>query len=208
MLTIDPSQKKLVAILMVILVSTICITVFRIAPSGSPEPDRGSGSTSTTATAARRGSEAPVRSISRNPFKAPDAYRPRKLEKAEAASGAPAGMATTEVSVRPLPHSVPPLGINFDTRPEQNNQMQQLHSAGHEAAQIHQAAKIKPAYTLLAVVGGDGKMSAIIKTDESKSRIINLGDVLDGSYRVSEIKIDRVVLTNGRDIILVKKPKL
>jgi hypothetical protein len=65
----------------------------------------------------------------------------------------------------------------------------------------------KPAFTLLATVKGERGFSAVIRTGESDVRIVEVGDLLEGGFRVVMLESWRAVLSDGRETIVAKRPQ-
>jgi len=69
------------------------------------------------------------------------------------------------------------------------------------------AGQSKPAFTLLATVRGTLGYSAVIRGSASAARVVEVGDVLERGFKVTHVDSSRAVLTDGREIIVAKRPQ-
>lgn len=140
---------------------------------------------------------------SRNPFRKPDVMRgafgrSAQAERLPTSSGdsgpvvvAEGGSRTsTSFSINPMP--VGELPANATETPA--------------SGQAGKSEPEKPAFVLLATVGGPGGLCAVIRSGESNTRVVAVGDVLEGGYKVQKVETGRVVLKNGRDTVVIKRP--
>jgi hypothetical protein len=200
MLTVDPSQKKVVWLLMAILIGAICVTAVRLKPAAVQTPAALVTSSSRTASHART-VEVQVQNLSRNPFSAPADFA-----RAQARSNAvELGLPTP-----PLPGEQPNnSGKNakaLGTLPAVQPMVVKMPNAkdpqGHDIN-----SQPAPAYALLATIKSAGGLSAVIRSNGSIVQVVNVGDTLEGGYKVRALKPERAVLSNGEDTIVVNKPQ-
>ena len=71
-----------------------------------------------------------------------------------------------------------------------------------------QVQSAKPTFTLLATIRSPERLYGIIRSGDSQERIVRVGDILDGGYKVKELDASHAVLTNGRDILVAQRPDL
>ena len=64
---------------------------------------------------------------------------------------------------------------------------------------------VLPGYTLLTTVTGADKTYAVIKVNESETKVVRTGDMVTDGFRVLEIRTDRAVLSNGTDLIVARR---
>lgn len=62
-------------------------------------------------------------------------------------------------------------------------------------------------FTLLATVSDGGWYSALVRIGDSDLKVVEVGDVLGDGFRVVSISDDRLVLTNGRETIIARRPR-
>jgi hypothetical protein len=62
-------------------------------------------------------------------------------------------------------------------------------------------------FTLLATVKSDRGFSAVIRAGESEVRVADVGDTLQGGFKVIDLNGDRAVLTDGRETVVAKRPQ-
>lgn len=200
MIKTDPSQTKTVVVLIVVLVAAVVFTVMRIHPGGQQQQAAAPG-------AAQAAEAAPSASVSivpafqpsRNPF-----HKPEDLQRASTDSSASRpGIGTVAVQEsggqRPGGMSIPPMPVA--AVPSQG--AGQMSEPSATDAKSKEAAR--PQFALTAVVGGPDGFTAVIRCGESNSRVVGVGDLLDGGYRVERLEEDRAVLKNGRDVLVIKK---
>lgn len=203
MLTIDPSQKKIVWVLMAILIGAICVTVIRIKPSGQAAP-AATAEVATQATSKKGQAEVQVQNLSRNPFTAPDLFSMAQARSNAAELGLPipgskpkngsGHAAGSGLGKLPL---IEPVAVKM---PNTNQ------TAGHNGT--GQASnQVKPVFALLATIRSADGFSAVIKSSDSMVRVVNVGDVLEGGYKVRALQPGRAILSNGEDTIVASKPQ-
>lgn len=211
---VDPSQRKITAVLMVALLAAVVVTVVRLnpAPSAAPASDQ-QASAPSGQPASAQGEE--DYDPSRNPFEgsgssessdvAEAVFRgapPEVMEAMAAAgvnaanpwrAGAPprAELPVEPLRVRPIPGT--------DSSPTASVAVTDRHPPVEP--------KPKPVFKLLATVADGEGCSAVIRTGDSAVRVVEVGDILDGGYKVKSLEAGRVVLTDGREIIVATKPE-
>lgn len=202
---VDPKQSKAVVPLLVILVGAIAVTILRINPgpaASAPANAANSKVNSTPSGAVVNASYDP----SRNPFIKPELISAAiKSMKSAIGEPSPAELMKsfekrkhypdTPLNTKPLKWHSPV--VNVSPMP--------IPSVGEKTA-VKEPQKPKPSFALLATIGNEGGFSAVVKSDGSNERVVEVGDVLDGGYRVKQIEADRAVLTDGRDIVIAKRP--
>jgi|LSQX01.3.fsa_nt_gb hypothetical protein len=196
----DKNSTPMVVALLVILVGAIAITFARI----NPRSGRQAASEAAQAVAAQAGSGcvsvAPVGSLSRNPFRKPDAIAASKAEQSGGISSI-----VQENFVRPVDaihlEAMPVNGL--PTTPDAAVGEDEI--ADNDAdGQDKQAPK--PEFDLLATVGGSQGMCAVIRGAGSNTIVVGVGDVIEGGFTVQKIEKGRAVLKNGVDIVVVTRP--
>lgn len=196
MLTVDPSQKKVVWALMAVLIGAICVTVVRTRPASQQIPATDAAAISQTAPADRR-VEVQVQNLSRNPFKAPDAF-----SLAQGTSNA-AEMGLPMPGADPAGKRGQKAGTALGTLPA----VQPVVVKMPKTAQATDPQQAAPAFALLATIQNAGGLSAVIKSNDSIVRVVNVGDTLEKGYKVRALQPGRAVLSNGEDTIVVSKPQ-
>jgi hypothetical protein len=197
----DPSQKKAVVVLLIVLGGAVVFTISRI----HPDTPRQATTAPTTAAVTQASSSCvtvvPAFQSARNPFRKPDAIR-AAFGKSRGGIGA-IGMSGD--GARPSESfgvGVMPVGglpsATRTTAPEATPSGRTDTTAKTEPA--------KPQFALLATVGGPGGMCAVIRGGESNPRVVAVGDIVEGGYRVQRIEKSRAVLRNGGDTVVVTRP--
>jgi len=200
MIKTDPSQTKTVIALLVVLAGAVAATVLRIHPDSA---QRAVANAPGSAVAAVKEDPAPRVTVNagptvRNPFRKPKAVSGRLSR--EAARGET--LATNRVGESAVGASDEkfglgrvgpmPLGAVGETRPS--------------AQDTTNSEENKPQFVLLATVSGPNGLTAVIRIGESTTRVVGVGDTLDGRYKVAKLEAGRAVLKNGSDVIEVRRP--
>ena len=203
MIKCDPSQTKTVVVLIVILVAAVVFTVVRIHPAGGQQQAaQAPAAQASTATSPAEVSIVPAFATSRNPFRRPVGVRSPSSR--GGVDAAPTRIAVQEASdSRVTPVKIPPMTVTAVP-----SGAGQSTPAPGDAKEADPKAKEpdKPQFALTAVVGGAGGYTAVISSGENNTRVVGVGDVLDGGYKVQTIEECRVVLKNGRDVLVIKRP--
>ncbi len=195
MLTVDPSQKRLVWVLMVILISAICVTVYRCSPRTVARSAKAVVTEARTEQTSRP-ITVRVRNLSRNPFVAPKEYAFAQARCNAAELGLPIPGEPGSTADKPAPSGkLPPIQPMVVT-------------AVPSSSSTGGAPSTKPVFELTATIQDADGLSAVIKSNGSVVRVVNVGDTLEAGYKVRALKPDRAVLSNGEDTIIVKKPQL
>ncbi len=199
MIKTDPSQTKTVIALLAILAVAVVATIMRIHPNLAQPSAAVAGQT-----AARQVGTAPCVTIidgqtSKNPFRKPKALR-EQISRA-AMSGIAFDMANgNNSSARSMNKS----GLNFaPIGPMPVSTVSDIKASDTTKADTE---KTKTQFALLATVGGPNGMTAVIRIGDSNTRVVSVGDMLDGDYRVAKLEDGRAVLKNGSDIVEIKRP--
>ena len=196
----DPNQSKAVIPLIAILVGAIVVTVLRINPGPVTNAVSSTASVKENGKAAGdilNGNFDP----SRNPFKKP-VFISAAMKSIKSAMGEP---------------SPAELANSFEQRNRYSNQPLNTQAFKIEPAEVHVAPmpikavakepeRPKPEFKLLATVGNENGFSAVVKSDGADERLVEVGDILEGGFKVKQILADRAVLTDGRDTVIAKRP--
>jgi hypothetical protein len=210
MIKTDPNQKSTVIVLVVILVGALVATVVRCLPGPQPKQSAQQAQQTTTEVS-------PVASVSeadyepnRNPFQQPLAIKDRVKsalkrlggpsdEEIMAMIGPPAKQAnpwSRQGSVRVEPIKLPQVMV-----PRQG----EYSTAQSGAVQVE--AKKLPEFALLATVKNNTGLCAVIRGSDSKPKVVEVGDIIEG-FMVTRLDLDQAVLSDGRDTIVAKRPKV
>lgn len=200
MIKTDPSQTKTVIALLVILAGAVGATVLRIHPDSA---QRVAANAAASAVTAVKEEPAPCVIVAagpaaRNPFRKPRAIsaalsREAKQRITSDANGVGQGPAGADNENFDLERVGPmPLGDVIETRAS--------------ASDTANAEQSKPQFVLLATVSGPNGLTAVIRVADSTTRVVGVGDTLDGHYKVAKLEADRAVLKNGSDVIEVRRP--
>jgi len=199
MLTIDPSQKKLVWALLAILLAAICVTVIRIRPA-QPVAAVVATEEASEPSSRKPGVNVQVANLSRNPFRAPELFA-RTQERSNAAE---LGLPIPGEKPKPKPSGsqmgkLPPIQPLAVRMPNDTNSTNLQSKPG--------VKEPPPVFALLATIRSAGGLSAVIKSNDSVVRVVNVGDRLEGGYKVRALQPGRAVLSNGEDTIVASKPQ-
>lgn len=203
LIKVDPSQTKTAVALVGVLAVAIGVTVVRLKPQAATqaaaEAQQGQAQSAPDRVTSER---APSRL--RNPFERPAMLpaasamddnteggtlsggpRPESF-RADRGPWTPGGYATIEpLDLAPVP------GFKATQKP---------------APADPNLAPARPVFALLATVKSDRGFSAVIRTGESGARVVQVGDTLEGGFKVISLNNDRAVLTDGRETVVAKRP--
>ena len=187
LIKVDPSQNKIAAALTAVLIGAMAVTALRMrapatisAPAQARETASACGSLQKTAQIERRPDH--------NPFR-----RPASLRTVASEVGVPA----EDAMARPAPAPLLPAAPEFGIRNPESGMRNPEH-----------VRSAKPTFTLLATIRSAEHLYGIIKSGDSRERIVRVGDILDGGYKVKELDASHAVLTNGRDTLIAERPDL
>jgi len=198
----DPSQTKTVVALVSVLVVAVGVTVVRLKPQAPTK--------AAALTQQGQASRAPVRVSSepaayrrRNPFE-----KPADLPAAPAVDGdAPQG-GLSGPSRDPLPEREAWTPGGWATiEPADPGSILAVKPAPKPGPAKPDLAGPRPVFTLLATVNSDRGFSAVIRAGESEVRVADVGDTLQGGFKVIDLNGDRAVLTDGRETVVAKRPQ-
>ncbi|MGQ9454328.1 MAG: hypothetical protein ACUVRS_08200 [Armatimonadota bacterium] len=214
----DPGQTKTVIALVGVLCAAVGVTVVRIKASPTVRSVAATGTSATTSSSRDADSAQATGVFSRNaacswyrnPFARPKVSATQPHETA------------VPTNVRPLivssPNTIPsngPLGADGSVRivpeakpnlPDREESADRGNSSGtSESSADADQPGIK--FTLLATVAGGGWYSALVRIGDSNLRVVDIGDVLENGFRVVSISDDRMVLTNGKETIIARRPR-
>jgi len=203
-LQVDKKQTPIIVALIVILVAAVGATVTRLNP--------GQSSNAPAKAQTQPGASEPVSTgvevrcnPARNPFERPPALAGASQADQE---GLPGKLPTDKsrantVTVNPWSKGADSRLPQLETAPVDPPNAAQKSSdqpAGKQAEQ-------RPEFTLLATVKGKDGYSAVIKAGEQAARVVQVGDKLDGRFKVLMLKAGMAVLTDGRKVIVARRPQ-
>lgn len=190
-----------VVVLLVILAGAIVVTFMRLTPKNV----RGAAKSEPPAVAARSGSGsttiASAFSLSRNPFRKPDALR----------NVPGTSLADTGVVIQNQDPKSAATGFQLEAMPigKLPSSSGEVTHDNENTSDIETADTQKPdepEFALLATVTGADGISAVIRRGGANTTVIEVGDVVEGGYTVKRIEKDQAVLKNGVDIVVIKRP--
>ena len=188
-----PGQNGLAMVLVIIAVAAIGVTVWRCrqvtTARAMPRAIPATGQARRTPTVVEI-SSTPAGNPFRQPLWARASNRADSAEGARIRAGSDAGrLALPALGCAPMPVSPPGNAGELVALPGTTTD----------------DAKPMPDLTLLATVSGAGKTYAVIRIGASESKVVRVGDVLDGGFRVKEIRTDIAILTNGADVLVARR---
>ena len=203
MIKTDPSQTKAVVVLLLILAGAVVWTITRVNPGVQPQAAAKDPATETAQASPATATIVPAFQSSRNPFRKPEGVSGRIGR--DGASGGDSGVASIREGVGRTSNNFKidpmPVGMVPSAGPDRTGVQTSEPNAG-----TPNSGPEKPQFALLATVGGPNGFSAVIRCGEANTRVVAVGDVLEGGYRVEKLEEDRAVLKGGRDVVVVKRP--
>lgn len=210
----DPSQTKTVVALLGVLVVALGVTAFRLKPQ--PVEKAASQAQESTASSTAPNKGGPIRlDRLRDPFERPAFAREQsigeELGDREPVDPGHRTMSRSGGSARVEPLDV---GSMFTVTPGEDHRLAEalprqpggIHSESGSATSI-QPKGPKPVFVLLATVRSNTAYSAVIRTGESAPVVVEVGDAVEGGFRVRMITADHVALSDGRETVIAKRPQ-
>ncbi len=216
----DPSQTKTVVVLVCILVMATGITVLRLKPAPVTQTASAKQSEQKQDTSTHKPATV-VCNLSRNPFE-----RPKDLAQSAVSgiSRSIEGLSKGLSVVKQLPNpwqsdgsvKIEPLGVgdisrfnNASTKRSLGNSETDREDSNKQLVPTSDRtiAEPKPTFTLLATVRGPEGFSAVISINGSETRVVEVGDLLEGGFRVKILTEDHALLSNGRENTIAKRPQ-
>lgn len=232
MLQVDPSQKKLVAVLLTVLVGAVVIFVIRIMPRNEPVQPAAQPAQAAAASQPVVSDGELEASVPRNPFRQPagviHAVRSTDDRFVTSAPIRPERETTFSTGqhyeLGPMP--VPSIGGSEKPSPEKDDKQSKdtgdkqatklpasvlgVDSAGDNPKQDsrdRREDRARPDFRLMATMRGAESFSAVLRTDESHAWVVKTGDVIDGRYKVARIQENLAVLLDGKEVIIATRPR-
>jgi len=196
LVTVDRTQKKTVAALLLALVLAVGITIYRIE---SPQGAAAAARPGVSVTALERDSrDRIVRAPARNPFKKPGSLQAMPVgQPNENALGDPA-LRVPDTGLRASPGAeqllpLPAFSVSGPT----------VKTATRSAAQEPDDAP--PDFALVATVMSADKSLAVLRIGDSQTKVVRVGDLVDGRFRLKSLQPDCAELTDGTVTALAKR---
>lgn len=231
MLQVDPSQKKAVVALLVVLVGAVAFLLVRLLPgSRAPQASAQAAQPAAKTTPACAVGEVRV-GPARNPFHRPDGAAPLACVAEDpdslvqlTANGRTEGVAES-FDVRPMPvptfGAIEQPGSGDAARPARAKTGKPdprllagmvLGGTGNpaepnEAEQHSKDEAPRPSFKLLATIKSGGVYSAVLRVGDAQTRVVEVGDIIDGRFKVARIQENLAVLLDGRDVIIATRPR-
>jgi len=203
MIRTDPSQTKTVIVLLLVLGAAVVWTVIRINPSARPQA-AAAAAAEVAQVSVQAATVAPAFQPSRNPFRKPAAIR-ACLSKDARLGVDTYGVLVQEGRARSSgSFKLAPLG--FGKVEMQRGAPGRAGSEGSTSAQTENPELARPQFALLAIVGGPDGFTAVIRSGESNTMVVAVGDTLEGGYKVQKLESTRAFLAKGRDVVEIKRP--
>ncbi len=227
LIKVDPAQSKTVAALIGVLVVTVGVTVVRLKPQQMPRAAAQQQQRADTPDQAETPGDRVRPDLSRNPFERAAKARAQITEGMGPEAGGPlasitgGGEPTRKWMGGSAPREPFDLASVMPMNPFRDGQTPAAAgspSAKHGGADAGPAQAMdgqgdrstpeaKPVFALLATVRSSSGYSAVIKSGDAGARVVEVGDVMDNGYRVRMITADHVVLTDGRENVIAKRPQ-
>ncbi len=200
MLKYDPKQSKTVAVLLTILIIAIIAIVVRMKHAAAPAQT--AQTAQSNAIVAGVDQTASIKYISnrnpfeRSPFVVTDSHGIRDRLASDADM---IGKQNSIFSKQMLNKPLPPMHI--EVRPK-NSVKPKV-----DLPAVSMETKPIPSFILLATVKGKDGLCAIIKTDDSETKIVQIGDSLKEGFKLQSVDELHAILTDGRNVIIAKRPQ-
>jgi hypothetical protein len=196
----DPSQGKTIAALLAVLALAVGVTVYRVQITQSVR----AGVIQTPVA-----TEVSVRGISqigvvgrpaRNPFKKPAVLLSDATSSSAGSSAVPmlSGMAVG-MPLPPNHQGLQPLSVApmMTTSP---NETQDSQSVAQDAE--------LPTFVLMATVLTNGKSSAVLRIGDTEVKVVRIGDMVDGRFRLCSLMSDHAELSDGTTKVIAKRGRI
>ncbi len=199
----DPSQTKTVVALLVVLAAAIVFVIVRVGSRGGAKPADTTKPTVDESVSTALVDSTPY-NASRNPFKRPAILKTAMERVRESLS--------RESSFPSISRTSPKAGFWRDNSAGLDPvDFGSLFGAPAQRSVVPKEAPViekpKPEFALLATVKSADGWCAVIRSADSRPRVVEVGDIVEGGFKVRRLETDRAVLTDGRDIIIAKRPR-
>lgn len=216
----DPNQTKTVVVLLCILVMAIGVTVLRLKPTPVAQTSSVKQSEQKQNVPAHQSATAVCGNPSRNPFERPKNFLPATvgsiLESVDGLSrdlpevGRLPNPWRSSGTVRVEPFDVG--GISkFDASSSRSSEIPATGSKETDKQPIITSdrpnVEARPTFTLLATVRSPDGFSAVISINGAETRVVEVGDVLEGGFRVKMLTEDHALLSDGRENAIARRPQ-
>ena len=199
----DPSQTRTVVVLLVVLAAAVVFVFMRVSSRGQVRPADTTEPTANEPTStASAGST--TYDASRNPFKRPAILKTAMERVTESLSRESASPSISRTGPgtgfwRDNSAGLDPMDFGSVFRTPARPSV--------VPAEMPTVEKPRPEFALLATVKSTEGWCAVIKSADSRPRVVEVGDIVEGGFKVRRVEIDRAVLTDGREIIIAKRPR-
>ena len=182
----DPSQTKTVIALLVVLLSTVGVTAYRISPS---DPQKETVKAKTEVASKAHASVSPDTSgeSNRNPFAGPAAVDR-------------SGKTSRFSNSTKLPHMP---GLNEKIGPWNPGK---ISITSEKPIPVVINEELLPKFELMSTVKGPDGYCAVIRIDGSDTRVVNIGDRVTGGFKMVAISPDRAVLIKSKIKVIAARP--
>lgn len=216
----DPNQTKTVVVLLCILVMAIGVTVLRLKPTPVAQTSSVKQSERKQNVPAHRSATAVCSNPSRNPFERPKNFLPATVGSIpESVDGLSRDL--PEVGRLPNPWRssgavrVEPFDVGgiskFDASSSRSFNIPAAGSKETDKQAVITSdrpnVEARPTFTLLATVRSPDGFSAVISINGAETRVVEVGDVLEGGFRVKMLTEDHALLSDGRENAIARRPQ-
>jgi hypothetical protein len=217
----DPNQTKTVVVLLCILVMAIGVTVLRLKPTPVAQTSSVKQGEQKQNVPANRSTTTLCSNLSRNPFERPKNFLPATLGSIPESID---GLSRDLPQVVRLPNPwrssgtvrVEPFDVGgiskFDALPSRRfNNIPNIDSKETDKLSVinndRPNVETRPTFTLLATVKSPDGFSAVISINGAETRVVEVGDVLEGGFRVKMLTEDHALLSDGRENAIARRPQ-
>ena len=200
MIKINPAQNRLTIILTLVAAVAIAATVWRCKPAGIVNAMSRTPNSAPSKASVPTVVELPQRT-SRNPFKRPTwVGRTGDRQELDANRNGSGAEDIHPGAVPTLPY--PPMFVEpIDSADHRGNERSPVLNTEDEASAQSQS----PNFTLLATVKSADRIYAVVRIGDSRVKVVQVGDIVDGGFRVKQLDSGRAVLTDGTDTLTARR---
>jgi hypothetical protein len=199
-LQVDPSQKKAVAVLLCVLALSMGVIVFRLQNTRTVNAAPLQRQAPTAVSEAPRGNDV-VSDFAGNPFKKNGTLLVMRRSSPPTMRSFRHRARRIRYRFQPLPGlsgtPMPPAGILVAQPP--------LQSPAKPGVQALAPVETQPKFDLMATVGTAGKSFAVLRINDSQTKVVRVGDSVDGRFTVRAIRPDFAELTDGAVKVFAKR---
>jgi hypothetical protein len=194
---VDPEQNRIVAVLLAVLLLALGATAYRMKATTAVTAAARQAPVAAEATA-NDTQDGFVRRTTRNPFKKPADMQAPVKSSGQGVPGTPLNATVSEIGA-PLPPAhegswtLPVLPISPAVQEKSPTPQSDVQDTE------------QPTFTLMATVMSAGKSCAVLRIGDSQIKVVRVGDLVDGRFKLCALSSDRAELTDGIVKVVAKR---